>query len=43
MQMSELYLAIKNNEKFSDISQSIEFAVNLWEEYTDFNLSVEKI
>lgn len=42
MQMSELYLAIKNNEKFSDISQSIEFAVNLWEEYTDFNLSVEK-
>lgn len=42
MTMSELYLTIKDYEKFSDIAETIELSANLWDDYTNFNLTAEK-
>ncbi len=42
MSMSELYFIIKNHEKFKSIKEAIYVADNLWEEYSNFNLNIEK-
>lgn len=42
MSMSELYSIIKNHEKFKSIEEAIYVAENLWDEYSNFNLNIEK-
>lgn len=42
MTMSELYLTIKNNEMFKDLGDVIRVADILWQEFSSFNIEIEK-
>lgn len=42
MTMSEMYLAIKNYEKFKSLKEVFEFGVNAWDDYVHFDIEEEK-
>lgn len=42
MTMAEMYLAIKNHEKFTSLEEVLEFGVNAWDDYIHFDIEEEK-
>ena len=42
MSMSELYLAIKENEKYKTLEDAMHTAENIWEEYSKFNMDTTR-